>query len=362
MKLYFRVGLTVLCVWGGLAGRLAAAASGTEGASFLDIPVGARPAALGSAYTALAGDAYGPVWNPAGLGFVDTPQIAAQHLAYLDSIHDEFLSGVMPLGAGKALGVSAQYLGSGDINGTNRAGDPIGAYSDRYGAYAIAYGQKITPTLSFGATGKWVNAQLADVSANAYAADLGALDQVTDKLRLAATVTNIGTPLKFSDQGDSLPLSGHLGFAYRATRQWLLSMEGVYSKSGLMSGRVGVEWSPMSLFSLRAGYRTDTLKELSALAGLSAGFGIKVFGQELAYAWVPYGDLGDTQYFSFLLRFGTHDDTRNLIQHETIWLPDEHKKPKATSSDPELDQLIELLNDRTQNTAENPKPEGGFYR
>ena len=36
------------------------ASSGTESASFLDIPVGARPAAMGSAYSALATDAYAP--------------------------------------------------------------------------------------------------------------------------------------------------------------------------------------------------------------------------------------------------------------------------------------------------------------
>src|SRR5467141_60454 len=58
-------------------------ASGTEGAAFLDIPVGAGPAALGSAYSALASDAYAPVWNPAGLGFVSGTEIAGQHLSYL---------------------------------------------------------------------------------------------------------------------------------------------------------------------------------------------------------------------------------------------------------------------------------------
>ena len=36
------------------------ASTGTEGASFLDIPVGAGPAALGAAYTALATNAYAP--------------------------------------------------------------------------------------------------------------------------------------------------------------------------------------------------------------------------------------------------------------------------------------------------------------
>src|SRR4051812_21969339 len=38
--------------------RPAFASAGTEGASFLEIPVGARPAAMGSGYSALAADAY----------------------------------------------------------------------------------------------------------------------------------------------------------------------------------------------------------------------------------------------------------------------------------------------------------------
>src|SRR4029077_14185720 len=59
---------------------MAQAFSGSEGASFLELPVGARPAALGSAYTMLAEDAYAPVWNPAGLAFLDNPQFAGMHM------------------------------------------------------------------------------------------------------------------------------------------------------------------------------------------------------------------------------------------------------------------------------------------
>src|SRR5690349_25173911 len=73
------------------------ASSGTEGAAFLDIPVGAGPAALGSAYTALANNAYAPVWNPAGLGALSGNELAGQQLAYLDSIHYEHVSFVHPL-------------------------------------------------------------------------------------------------------------------------------------------------------------------------------------------------------------------------------------------------------------------------
>src|ERR1035438_9142784 len=99
-------------------------AAGTESASFLDIPVGAGPAALGSAYTALATNAYAPVWNPAGLGMLTGNEVAAQHLSYLDSMNYEFLSFVHPFDKGResdthrGIGFSVQYLGSGDINRT----------------------------------------------------------------------------------------------------------------------------------------------------------------------------------------------------------------------------------------------------
>src|SRR5579864_5584550 len=83
-----------IAVFGFIIGLVqpARASSGTEGASFLDIPVGAGPASLGAAYTALATDAYAPTWNPAGLGFVSGTEMAGQHLSYLESMNYEYLS------------------------------------------------------------------------------------------------------------------------------------------------------------------------------------------------------------------------------------------------------------------------------
>ena len=61
--------------------------------------------------------------------------------------------------------------------------------------------KKVTDKLSLGLTGKWINAKLADVSANAYAADLGSFYKATDHIRLAITVTNLGNKLTFTSQG-----------------------------------------------------------------------------------------------------------------------------------------------------------------
>src|SRR5437870_4473282 len=96
------------------------AGSGTEGAAFLDIPVGAGPAAMGSAYTALASDAYAATYNPAGLGFLNSTQFSGQHLSYLDTLHYEYMSFAVPFHQGSALGGSIQYLGSGDVSGMDK--------------------------------------------------------------------------------------------------------------------------------------------------------------------------------------------------------------------------------------------------
>jgi hypothetical protein len=354
------------------------ASSGTEGASFLDIPVGAGPAAMGSAYTALANDAYAPTWNPAGLGFLDGTQFSGQHLSYLESMDYEYLSAAVPLPHPKdcsgslfcgtrALGVSAQYLGSGDITGyTCPANDPTcnsntptatGDFSAHYAAYNLSYGQTITDKLSLGATGKMINAKLADVSANAYAADIGSQYLLKSNVQLAATLTNIGSNLTFIDQGDPLPLALHIAGAYQPNPRWNLALENAYSIHDAVDGfRMGAEWTPMPAVSIRVGYRTDNLSGLSALAGFSTGVGVRVWGQELAYAWVPYGDLGDTNYFSLLIKFGGNpEEKRNLIKYGHAQQRRGASGVDQTSvGEPDYQQLMELLNTSEQHPLQSP--------
>jgi len=338
------------------------ASSGTEGASFLDIPVGAGPAALGAAYTALATDAYAPTWNPAGLGFVNDNEISGQHLSYLESMDYEYLSFVHPFdqshedGTHRGIGFSAQYLASGDIPGTDINGNPTGTFDSHYGAYNLSYGQTLGQKLSLGVTGKWVNAQIDDVSANAFAMDLGSLYKMNDKLTLAGTLTNIGNNLTFLSEGDPLPMAFHAGAAYQANPRFLLTMEGVYERNATGSFHIGGDWRPIEAMSLRVGYRTDTVNGLGALAGFSTGLGLHVFGQELAYAWVPYGDLGNTQYFSLIVHFGgREEERRNLIHYQTI---KEHRTAGGSDqpiSEPEYQQLMQLLSDDDAHVAQNAK-------
>ncbi len=281
-----------------------AAASGTEGASFLDIPAGGRPAALAGAYSALANDAYAPAWNAAGLGFLPGAQISAMHLDYDGAGGYEFASLVHPLSQRSGLGVSAQYFHAGRADGRDLNGAPTGTFSSYYGAYTVAWGFAINEKFSAGAAAKLIDARLADASARAGAGDAGALYRVSDRLSLAAVAANIGAKLKFLTQGDDLPENYRVGVHYAPLPEVSLVEETVYARTGLLSGRFGAEWRPLPAMALRAGYRTDTARQLSALAGLTTGVGFSVWGTRFDYAWLPMGDLGNTQYFSVVLAFG----------------------------------------------------------
>lgn len=281
-----------------------AAASGSEGAAFLDIPVGGRPAALAGAYSALASDAYAPVWNPAGLGFVPGAQLAAMHAEYAEVGGYEFASLVHPLGDRGGLGVSAQYFHADRTASLDLNGNQLGTYSSYYGAYSLAYGFAFTERFSIGAAAKLIDARLADASARTGAGDAGALYRVNEKVSLAAVAANLGGKLKFLEQADELPQHYRLGVHYAPLTQLSLVQETVYDRTELLSGRFAAEWRPLDALAIRAGYRTDTARGLSALGGLTTGVGLKVWGQRFDYAWLPMGDLGQTQYFSVVLAFG----------------------------------------------------------
>lgn len=351
MKSALCFGLLAL-LWGSIPAT-ALGSAGTEGAAFLDIPVGARPAALGSAYGALATDSYAMTSNPGGLGSLQSTEVTAQHLDYLSSIHYESVSFVHPLAQGKGLGFSAQYLGSGNVTGRDNFGNATGDFSSHFGAYTVGYGQYVSPRLNLGITFQTVQAQLEDVSATAFAVSLGSLYRVTDHSRLSLVVDHLGTSLQFLNQKDSLPLAVRFGAAVEPTTHWTLAAEGNVPKSGPASGGLGLEWNPLRLFSLRAGYRTDTLRELSALAGLSVGMGIKVASFEFGYAWLPYGDLGNSQYFTLVARFGSGAKQADIALHPS---KQKHWAAKSGSdADAEAESLTNLLNDSSSNVATSPK-------
>ena len=178
----------------------------------------------------------------------------------------------------------------------------------------------VTDNWSIGVTGKIIEAKISGVSAAAYAGDLGTMYRINEQWNLAAVLAECRYKIDFSRRRRRFAGYGPMGWRTLNPIEILRFLQKEWQqKSGLTSGHFGMEWKPLGYIALRTGYRTDTTRELGPIAGFSAGLGFDVWGQELSYAWLPYGDLGNTQYFSLLMRFGQKARERqNLIQYQSI--------------------------------------------
>src|SRR5262245_37558041 len=131
------IALALLAALG--APALAAGKAGTSGAAFLKIAPGARAAALGEAYTALADDSSAILWNPAGLARLKKAEVSATRAQWLQEGSHDFLAGAIPTQYG-SFALSIVSLSIPDIQ--KRAADTAdadGTFDSRDTAYSAGY-------------------------------------------------------------------------------------------------------------------------------------------------------------------------------------------------------------------------------
>lgn len=276
-----------------------AASFGSDGADFLRLPAGARPAALGGAYDALAADAYAPAFNPAGLGFSSTA-VSATHVAYLGTVSYDALSASLPAG----FGASLQYLSPGKLPGTNAAGAPTGDFGGHFAAAGLSWGHALAPGLALGLGGKYVRGAIDDATASTFAGDLGALYRASARVSVSAVAANLGGGLRFADRSDPLPRQYRLGAAVEAPSGLTLAGR-LVRENGLVSGGAGAEWRPLDLLAVRAGWAGETARGLDGTAGIALGFGLRWKRLAFDYTFAPLGSLGSVNLFSLVVTGGS---------------------------------------------------------
>ena len=88
--------------------------AGTEGFQFTKIPVDPRSAAMGNSNMADAMDGSSLYWNPALSAETNGSEFMVSHTEYVAGIQQDYFSYIQRINS-YAIGVSVQYLGSGDI-------------------------------------------------------------------------------------------------------------------------------------------------------------------------------------------------------------------------------------------------------
>lgn len=310
--------------------------AGRTGAAFLEIGVGAREAALGSAATSLAYDANQIFWNPAGTALAPDQKLSAA-FSYSDWIADlKYTAAAVGynLGATGTATIGVQVFGVSDIpaNRQNGYSDPFLKdlvtdhntsetfnYTDL--ALSVSYSRYFLDKLALGATFKYVSETIDGVGASAIGFDFGSIYKIGfSGWQIAARLSNLGTEMTFYNQANPLPLTFSIGTSiYPVNTEQARVMLAVDATKPQDSQQLifgGAEVSFYDLLFLRGGYKfnysgakddgtsqRDPIR--TSIEGVSLGGGIQygVSGYDIAidYAYTQMELLNNTHRFTLRL-------------------------------------------------------------
>ncbi|MES2201818.1 MAG: PorV/PorQ family protein, partial [candidate division FCPU426 bacterium] len=315
---------------------------GTTSAAFVKLGSGSRPASLGEAYVALADDASGISYNPAGMSQMLTSEIQATHTEWFQGLRYENMNAVFSLGDGGMVGATFNFLSIPSLTRTEQINDgpdpalnfvATGEFTPYDMQAALAYSRPLYPGILAGANLKVLSQNIDDRSTLGLGLDLGVMWLTKIKgLSAGASAQNLGTPIKLKHEAFGLPMLLRLGGAYRMLDDKLtFLLEGDIPYDNSIVVAMGVEFEIAGRFYPRLGFRYNNI-----FNPWSVGLGTKFGSLGLDLAMVPFGELGLTYRASLSYHFGSPKaslDTskpylsnsgsgKNLVLHPHVTAPD----------------------------------------
>jgi hypothetical protein len=293
-----------------LGTRNCLAAAGKDGFVFLKDGPGVRQSGMGDSAVSVADDVNGAFWNPAGFAEVRSDQASFAYSSEALSMTRQSLSFARPSDFG-GWGVSLQRGDSGNIQGYDTGDAKTSNFNvgDESASFGLA-GRRGLST-SYGATVKYVSQKISDVSASAYAADLGVLQRLTWNGRplpfsAGLAVRNVGSKASFDGEKTSLPQSVDAGMDFHGFSEAVTVAAEVHKpQDGHSYFSAGGEMWLRGAMAIRAGYDGGT--DLGN--GFHVGVGFKLKGIQIDYAWTAMGNgFGNVHRFGLLFRFGRPGD------------------------------------------------------
>jgi hypothetical protein len=272
-------------------------ANGGAAGDWLSRYSGARSVGLGDAQVALSHGPMNALWNPAAVSHLFQNEVHFENTQLWEDTRLLGFSFAVPAKTLPSLGFSVVSLSSGAFERTNELNESMGSFEEADMAFLVTASQRIHPRMSLGANLKLVRQSLEEFQTSGTGFDLGLMVDVTQSLRLGASVLNLAGPtMSFRDTDETFPseFRGGLSLAILKGRG-TLSTE-VDHRSGFGSSvHLGSEvWIHPSL-ALRAGY------DEAALAG---GLSYQISsGMRFDYG-VADQELGMTHRVGLSLRFG----------------------------------------------------------
>jgi hypothetical protein len=287
----------------------------------LKIGVGARPSAMGGAFTAVADDANASYWNPAGMASVHQWNLTLMHLVWFLNTGYDYLSVVMPIDNMTNVGVSTNFFWVPPFDSTADVGNPfapaLGMTDMTYDlavtlSVARIIGNLYTNDFTIGNIALGLNvtyigrAVVGTQLPAAFSIDAGVIANITDSIRFGLVVSDLGSNIG----ADPSPLNVRAGvsddIAFSKDASLLLGFD-VTKPIDLTNPdytkwffSMGCELNLFKVAFIRAGYELGDEDK-----GFTVGAGVGLPGVLTAdYAFIPHLELGSSHRISLTMSFG----------------------------------------------------------
>jgi transglutaminase-like putative cysteine protease len=276
-----------------LAALLALSGPSAAFAQSEQVPVGARPVAMGGAFSAIADDGGALFWNPAGLAQIGHQEVRGTHAdLFATGIRDNMISFVLPLSVKQAVAGEWYHSGFDD--------EELGFNENRI---SFAYGVTVHPRVHVGGSLKYLNRDTSlDGSTvrkgQGTGVDAGVLALPWRGLRLGLVAQDLfDTSIDDDDGGSGVVYPRNV----RVATAWSFGKLGNVAFDVDDRWHLGLEAFPLEPIALRLGVQDDRKGYEHATYAYGAGFKAGIF--RVDYAREAHPTLDDTDHFSLALEF-----------------------------------------------------------
>ncbi len=306
---------------------------------FMALGVGGRPSGMGGAFTAVANDVTAGYYNPAGLAFLNYPQISLMHSEQFGSlVNYDYAAVAIPFGKDMTFSISGIRLSVDgipdtraaitDLNGDGIAdvtdvNDPnfrpqydlITYFSNQDYAFYFSFAKRQSDKFSYGGNVKIIRRDLGDAGATGIGLDVAALYLPFENFAVGANIQDVTTTLVAWSTGrnelitPTLKLGAAYGIDFLGGKltpalDFDIRFENRRFASEFNLGPVsfdahsGIEFNYKNIFAIRGGY--------SDVKQFTIGAGVKLPKLNIDYSFARFNAtsldrLDDTHRISLIL-------------------------------------------------------------
>ena len=312
---------------------------GTVSSTFLEIGVGARAVAMGSAFVAIANDVTAIYWNPAGLARMTNSEATFMHANWFVDTKFDYASLALYLGDIGTLAMQFTSLAVSEepvrtILQPEGTGELFDGGSIVIG---IGYAYNLTDKFSIGFGAKYINESIWHSSASGFAVDIGTLFTTSlNGMRIGMSISNFGTkmqmtgrdaailvdpdptiegnnskiPAKYDTDKWDLPLILRVGVAMELLQtdehRFTIAVDANHPNDNTEYINFGGEYGFNDMFFLRSGYANAFVKDGETDLTLGGGLKYNISGTsavKVDYSFSRFGALGDISRIQIAITF-----------------------------------------------------------